>query len=124
MKLEELYKLTKGRSNLITILLILIAGMILTSCEKKNTTVGKSPSTPPEVGVIVVQPQRVTLTTELAGRTSAYLIAEVRPQVGGIIQKRLFTEGSDVKAGEILYQIDPATYQAAYASAKAVIGQG
>ena len=119
MKLEELCKLTKGRANLITILLILIAGMILTSCEKKNTTAGKSPGTPPEVGVIVVQPQRVTLTTELAGRTSAHLIAEVRPQVGGIVQKRLFTEGSDVKAGEILYQIDPATYQAAYNSAKA-----
>ena len=123
MKLEELYKLTKGRANLITILLILIAGMILTSCEKKNTTVGKSPSTPPEVGVIVVQPQRVTLTTELAGRTSAHLIAEVRPQVGGIVQKRLFTEGSDVKAGEILYQIDPATYQAAYNSAKASLAR-
>lgn len=123
MILEELYKLTKGRANLITILLILIAGMILTSCEKKNTTVGKSPSTPPEVGVIVVRPQRVTLTTELAGRTSAHLIAEVRPQVGGIIQKRLFTEGSDVKAGEILYQIDPATYQAAYNSAKASLAR-
>jgi len=123
MILEELYKLTKGRANLITILLILIAGMILTSCEKKNTTVGKSPSTPPEVGVVVVQPQRVTLTTELAGRTSAHLIAEVRPQVGGIIQKRLFTEGSDVKAGEILYQIDPATYQAAYNSAKASLAR-
>ena len=123
MKFEELYKLTKGRGNLITILLILIAGMILTSCEKKNTTVGKSPSSPPEVGVIVVQPQRVTLTTELPGRTSAYLIAEVRPQVGGIVQKRLFTEGSDVKAGEILYQIDPATYQSAYNSAKASLAR-
>jgi membrane fusion protein (multidrug efflux system) len=70
-----------------------------------------------------VQPQRVTLTTELPGRTSAYLIAEVRPQVGGIVQKRLFTEGSDVKAGEILYQIDPATYQAAYNSAKAALSR-
>jgi membrane fusion protein, multidrug efflux system len=123
MKWEVLYKLIKGLANLITILLILIAGMILTSCEKKNTTVGKSPSSPPEVGVIVVQPQRVTLTTELPGRTSAYLIAEVRPQVGGIVQKRLFTEGSDVKAGEILYQIDPATYQAAYNSAKASLAR-
>ena len=123
MKSEELYKLTKGRANLITILLILIAGMILTSCEKKNTTVGKSPSTPPEIGVIVVQPQRVTLTTELAGRTSAHLIAEVRPQVSGIVQKRLFTEGSDVKAGEILYQIDPATYQAAFNSAEASLAR-
>jgi membrane fusion protein (multidrug efflux system) len=119
MKLEELYKLTKGRANLISILLILIAGMILMSCEKKNTTVGRDPGPPPEVGVIVVKPQRVTLTTELPGRTSAYLVAEVRPQVGGIVQKRLFTEGSDVKAGDVLYQIDPATYQAAYNSAKA-----
>jgi membrane fusion protein (multidrug efflux system) len=56
---------------------------------------------------------------ELPGRTSPYLIAEVRPQVGGIIQKRLFTEGSDVKAGQVLYQIDPSTYQAAFDSAKA-----
>src|SRR6266508_1057240 len=123
MKLEGLHKLTKGRADLITILLILIAGMILTSCEKKNATGGKPPGTPPEVGVIVVQPQRVTLTTELAGRTSAYLIAEVRPQVGDIVKKRLFTEGSDVKAGEILHQIDPATYQAAYNSAKASLAR-
>jgi len=69
----------------------------------------------------MVQPQRVALTTELSGRTSAFLIAEVRPQVGGIIQKRLFTEGADVKAGEVLYQIDPAYYQAAYNSAKAAL---
>jgi membrane fusion protein (multidrug efflux system) len=74
---------------------------------------------PPEVGIIIVKPERVALTTELSGRTSAYLIAEVRPQVSGIIKKRLFTEGSDVKAGEVLYQIDPATYQAAYNNAKA-----
>ncbi|MBF0525684.1 MAG: efflux RND transporter periplasmic adaptor subunit [Deltaproteobacteria bacterium] len=60
---------------------------------------------------------------ELPGRTSAYLIAEVRPQVGGIIQKRLFKEGSDVKAGQVLYQIDPATYQAAYNSAKAALAK-
>ena len=71
----------------------------------------------------MIQPQRVALTTELPGRTSACLIAEVRPQVGGIIQKRLFTEGADVKAGEVLYQIDPATYQAAYNSAKAAFAR-
>jgi membrane fusion protein (multidrug efflux system) len=70
-----------------------------------------------------VKPQRIALTTELSGRTSAFLIAEVRPQIGGIIQKRLFTEGSDVKAGEVLYQIDPATYQAAYNSAKAALAR-
>jgi membrane fusion protein (multidrug efflux system) len=67
----------------------------------------------------VVKPQSVTLTTELPGRTSAHLVAEVRPQVGGIVQKRLFTEGSDVKAGQVLYQIDPATYRAAFASSRA-----
>ena len=63
------------------------------------------------------------LTTELPGRTSAYLIAEVRPQVSGIIQERLFVEGSDVEAGEVLYQIDPAVYQATYDSAKAELAR-
>jgi membrane fusion protein (multidrug efflux system) len=93
--------------------------LILIGCGKQNATAVKAPVNPPEVGIVIVKPQRVALTTELAGRTSAYLIAEVRPQVSGIIQKRLFTEGSDVKAGEVLYQIDPATYQAAYNNAKA-----
>ena len=70
-----------------------------------------------------MQTQRVALTTELSGRTSAQMVAEVRPQVSGIIQKRVFVEGSDVKAGQVLYQIDPASFQAAYASAKAVQGK-
>lgn len=77
----------------------------------------------PEVGVITIQTQRVELTTELSGRVAASLTAEVRPQVGGIIQNRLFTEGSDVKAGEVLYQIDPATYQAALDGAKAALAK-
>ena len=102
---------------------VLVGGLLLTSCGKQSNTAGKSPSSPPGSGIIVIQPQRVALTTELSGRTSAYLIAEVRPQVGGIIQKRLFTEGADVKAGEVLYQIDPATYQAAYTSAKAALAR-
>ena len=59
------------------------------------------------------------MTSELPGRTSAYLVAEIRPQVNGLIQKRLFTEGSQVKAGQVLYQIDPAPYQAAYDSVAA-----
>jgi membrane fusion protein (multidrug efflux system) len=62
---------------------------------------------------VTVQPERVVLTTDLPGRTSAYFVAEIRPQVSGIIQKRLFDEGSDVKAGQVLYQIDPAPFQAA-----------
>lgn len=77
----------------------------------------------PEVAVVDIQPQRVELTTELPGRTSAYRIAEIRPQVNGIIQKRLFREGSDVKAGQLLYQIDPAPFQVAHDSAKASLGK-
>ncbi|HEY0589578.1 MAG TPA: efflux RND transporter periplasmic adaptor subunit, partial [Pseudoduganella sp.] len=73
----------------------------------------------PEVAVFTVTPQALAMSTELPGRTAAYQVAEVRPQVGGLIQKRLFTEGGDVKAGVQLYQIDAATYQAAYNSAKA-----
>ncbi len=86
---------------------------------------GKAPpqAGPMEVAVAEIRPQRVAITTELNGRTSAYLVAEVRPQVGGIIQKRLFREGSDVKAGDVLYQIDPATYEAAHASAKAALAR-
>jgi membrane fusion protein (multidrug efflux system) len=98
---------------------ILAAVILAGGCGKGEAPASQKPAGPPEVGVIVVKPQRVTLTTELPGRTSAHLVAEVRPQVGGIIQKRLFTEGGDVKAGQVLYQIDPATYRAAFASAKA-----
>ncbi len=108
---------TMYRVKLITVAGLLATGMMMTGCGRK--TAPKPQSGPPEVGVMTVLPQRVALTTELSGRTSPYLIAEVRPQVSGIIQKRIFTEGSDVKAGEVLYQIDPATYRAAYASAKA-----
>ncbi|MBI1921884.1 MAG: efflux RND transporter periplasmic adaptor subunit [Geobacter sp.] len=97
---------------------LLIGGVMMTGCGRK-TTAAPPPAGPPEVGVMVVQPKPVALTTELPGRTAPHLIAEVRPQVSGIIRKRLFTEGSDVKAGQVLYQIDPATYQAAFASAKA-----
>src|SRR5512139_1300146 len=97
----------------------LAACLILTGCGRQSATVAKAPGTPPEVGVVVIRPQRVALTTELAGRTSAHLIAEVRPQVGGIIQKRLFTEGSDVQAGDVLYQIDPSPFEAAHNSALA-----
>lgn len=97
--------------------LLLTAGLLLGGCGKKQAP--KPQGGPPEVGVMTVQPQAVALTTELSGRTAPHLIAEVRPQVGGIIKKRLFTEGSDVKAGQVLYQIDPASYEAALASAKA-----
>ena len=74
---------------------------------------------PAEVGVITVQPQTVAISSELSGRTVANVIAEIRPQIGGIVQSRLFREGGEVKAGELLYQIDPAVYQASSESAKA-----
>jgi len=109
------------RTGLITVTAILVGMWILTGCD--STAKAPSQAGPPEVAVMEVKPQRIAITTELPGRTSAYLIAEVRPQVGGIIQKRLFAEGSDVKAGAVLYQIDPATYQAASDSAKAALAR-
>lgn len=96
--------------------------LFLNGCGKTQPAAAPPPA-PPEVGVVVIQPRRVALTTELPGRTAAFLVAEVRPQVNGIIQKRLFTEGSDVKAGQVLYQIDPATYRAAHASARAALSR-
>ena len=77
------------------------------------------PMPTPEVGVYVVHSEPVALQTELPGRTSPFEVSDVRPQVGGIVKARLFTEGSNVRAGQVLYQIDPATYQAAYDQAKA-----
>jgi membrane fusion protein, multidrug efflux system len=85
---------------------------------------GQQPTPPvPEVATVTIQPRQVELTTELPGRTSPYLVAEIRPQVNGIIKKRLFREGSDVKAGQLLYQIDPAPFQVALDSAKASLGK-
>jgi membrane fusion protein (multidrug efflux system) len=75
----------------------------------------------PQVGVVVIKEAPITLTTELPGRTSPYAVSEIRPQISGIVQKRLFVEGSTVKAGQPLYQIDPAPYQAAYAAAAATL---
>jgi membrane fusion protein (multidrug efflux system) len=98
-----------------------LAGLFaMTGCGQQSAAnAPPSAAAPPEVGVMAVTPAPVTLTTELSGRTAPRLIAEVRPQVGGIVQQRLFTEGSDVQAGQLLYQIDPALYRAAFASAKA-----
>ena len=80
---------------------------------------GAPPASDAEVATLVVSTRSVVLTTELPGRTTAYLIAEVRPQVNGLIQKRLFTEGSEIVAGQELYQIDPAPFQAALDNAEA-----
>lgn len=94
---------------------VLVVGLILGGCGQKTT---KAPQTP-EVAVVTIQTKPVAITTDLTGRTSANLVAEVRPQVSGVIQKRLFTEGSDVRAGQVLFQIDPALYQAALARSEA-----
>ncbi len=94
--------------------------LLSTACGGPSQADSPSQAPPaPEVTVYVVEPSAVALTTELPGRVSASLVAEVRPQVGGILQKRLFTEGADVKAGQVLYQIEPSTHQAAYENAKA-----
>jgi membrane fusion protein (multidrug efflux system) len=79
------------------------------------------PPPPAEVSVVTLKEEPVTLTTELPGRTSAFRVAEVRPQVNGVLQKRLFIEGADVEAGQQLYQIDPAPYQAALDTAQATL---
>ncbi len=99
------------------ILGMVIGGCIfLNSCERQRAM---PPLPIPEVGVIIIKTEPVLLTTELPGRTVAYLIAEIRPQVSGIIQKRLFTEGTDVQEGEVLYEIDPIPFQAAVEQAEA-----
>jgi membrane fusion protein, multidrug efflux system len=99
---------------------VLAVGLILGGCGQQTTG---TQSIIPEVAVVTIQPKQVVITTELSGRTSANLVAEVRPQVGGIIQKRLFTEGSDVKAGQPLFQIDLSLYQAALDNAKAALSR-
>ena len=101
------------RITLTTITGILFVGLMLTACEPQSATGGPPQDRTPEVAVVTIRPQKVVLTTELPGRAAAFRIAEIRPQVSGLIQKRLFTEGSDVKAGQVLYQIDRAPFQAA-----------
>jgi len=117
----------KDRSRLIPAGCALLAALALTGCGEPKTGAGGGMmgqgSRIPEVAAVTVQPESVVITTELAGRTSPCLVAEVRPQVGGIVQKRLFEEGADVLAGDVLYQIDPATYQAAHESAKASLAR-
>lgn len=95
----------------------LLATAGLGGCDRPQAAQQQPPD--PKVAVVTIEPQRVELTAKLPGRTSGFLVAEIRPQVNGLIQKRLFTEGAQVKAGDILYQIDPAPYQAALDNASA-----
>ncbi len=99
---------------------LVLLGLVTPGC-KSSSAPPQAAMGPVEVGTVTIQPKPTMLTTQLPGRTSAYLVAEIRPQVNGIIQKREFREGSFVKEGQLLYQIDRAPYEAAYNQAKAAV---
>ncbi|ARP82128.1 efflux transporter periplasmic adaptor subunit [Bordetella genomosp. 8] len=98
-----------------------VLALTLAACGKKDNAAATASK--PTVGVVTLKAQPVSLTTELPGRTSPFRVAEVRPQVNGIVLKRLFTEGGTVKAGQQLYQIDPALYQATLDSQRAALAR-
>lgn len=111
-----------GRPRLPAARLFLPCLLLLADCgQQPPAHHGSAP--PPQVGFITVHPEPVSRTIELPGRTTAVMTADVRPQVNGIILDRLFTEGSEVKKGQQLYQIDPATYRATYDSALATLAR-
>jgi membrane fusion protein (multidrug efflux system) len=96
----------------------ILAGALLPECDRPQAA---PPQPIADVAVVTVQPETVVLTTELPGRTSGTLVSEIRPQVSGLILKRLFAEGAEVKAGQVLYEIDPAPFQAAHDYATATL---
>ncbi|MBP6865822.1 MAG: efflux RND transporter periplasmic adaptor subunit [Candidatus Didemnitutus sp.] len=100
---------------------LLVAGLLLAGCGKPATAPAAAPAA--EVIAATLHPETVTLTRELPGRTAAYVIAEVRPQVSGIVKRRLFTEGANVTAGQVLYEIDDSTPRADLGSAKAALAR-
>jgi len=106
-----------------TALLAAVAALALAACGEPPHPPNMGGNGTPQVAVTTVKPQRLALTTELPGRVTAALVAEVRPQVGGLVQERRFKEGSEVKAGELLYQIDPATYRASVDNAQATLAK-
>ena len=122
MKPHSLSSTRRTPAAVLATMALVLAGGILSGCGQSSAT-PEGGSGPVEVGVVTLSSQPVTLTTELAGRTTAFLTAQIRPQVGGIVQKRAFIEGAMVKAGELLYQIDPASYQATYDDAKASLAR-
>ena len=101
---------------------LVLAALTVAGCHRSEQKQAAQAG-PVEVGVVTVEPQAVTLTRELPGRTSAYRVAEVRARVNGIILKRLFVEGSDVREGQPLFSIDAAPYRAALAGAKAQLAR-
>ncbi|MCK0152096.1 efflux RND transporter periplasmic adaptor subunit [Alcanivorax sp. S6407] len=111
------------RSGFILSTMAVILGLQLAGCSDNGGQQGQMQQQAPEVGFITVESETVTLDRELPGRTTAHRIAEVRPQVSGVIKERLFEEGQEVKAGQPLYQIDDRTYRAAVATARAELAR-
>lgn len=101
--------------------LVLGCVFLFAGCDRKPQ--GPPPARLHEVSYVTVVPQQVMLSTELSGRTSAFRVAEIRPRVNGLIQRRLFTEGADVKEGQVLYQIDPAPFEADLNNAQAALAE-
>ena len=99
----------------------LVLSSLLSACGSQDAPASAPP--PAEVGIITLKSQAIDLTATLPGRVTAFQTAEVRPQVGGIVKRRVYAEGTEVKAGSVLYELDPATYQAAYASASASLAK-
>ena len=111
------------RSGFILSTMAVLLGLQLAGCSDNGGQGGQMPQQAPEVGFLTVKAETVTLNRELPGRTSAHRIAEVRPQVSGVIKERLFQEGQEVNAGQPLYQIDDRTYRAAVATARAELAR-
>ena len=111
--------MTRPSSRAIAVCFTLASALLISACDKNDEPTNSQQQPAPKVGTVTLVSQSYTLTSELPGRTAAYRIAEVRPQVSGIIQKRLFKEGSQVEANQQLYQIDPAIYEANLKTAQA-----
>ncbi|WP_304165497.1 efflux RND transporter periplasmic adaptor subunit [Lonsdalea britannica] len=103
--------------------LMLSGGLVLTGCDNKDESQSSAAGSAPAVDIVTIKTEPLNIITELPGRTNSFRVAEVRPQVGGIILKRNFVEGGDVEAGVSLYQIDPAPYQAQLNSAKGTLAE-
>jgi membrane fusion protein, multidrug efflux system len=97
--------------------------LLLAGCDDQVSQQAPPQMPPPAVSVVTMQPEKIIMVNKLPGRISAFRIAEIRPQVSGLILERLFEEGSDVKAGQLLYQIDPASFQTALDIARAALSR-